>query len=93
VIQSWTHGVRSGLKAIHAGTNRGELYDVNVLSTQRVGNRARLTQLRKQKNGLVVWVSSSAQRRNTLILRLFAAKAAGTAWSVDLCQSELDAGV
>jgi NADP-dependent 3-hydroxy acid dehydrogenase YdfG len=36
-----------------------ELYDVNVLSTQRV-NRAALPQLRKQKQGLVVWVSSSS---------------------------------
>src|SRR5258708_9866374 len=34
-----------------------ELYDVNVLSTQRV-NRAALPQLRKQKHGLVVWGSS-----------------------------------
>src|SRR4029077_16326878 len=33
-----------------------ELYDVNVLSTQRV-NRAALPQLRKQRRGLVVWVS------------------------------------
>src|SRR6267378_1389124 len=32
-----------------------ELYDVNVLSTQRV-NRAALPQLRKQRRGLVVWV-------------------------------------
>src|SRR6202051_313997 len=36
-----------------------ELYDVNVLSTQRV-NRAALPQLRKQRNGLVVWLSSSS---------------------------------
>jgi NAD(P)-dependent dehydrogenase (short-subunit alcohol dehydrogenase family) len=36
-----------------------ELYDVNVLSTQRV-NRAALPQLRKQRNGLLVWVSSSS---------------------------------
>ena len=36
-----------------------ELYDVNVLSTQRL-NRAALPQLRKQKRGLVVWVSSSS---------------------------------
>src|ERR1700704_2234465 len=36
-----------------------ELYDMNVLSTQRV-NRASLPQLRKQKRGLVVWVSSSS---------------------------------
>ena len=32
-----------------------ELYDVNVLSTQRV-NRAALPQLRKQGRGLLVWV-------------------------------------
>src|ERR1700724_561638 len=36
-----------------------ELYDINVLSTQRV-NRVALPQLRKQKKGLVVWVSSSS---------------------------------
>src|SRR5215469_2195511 len=36
-----------------------ELYDVNVVSTQRV-NRAALPQLRKQGRGLLVWVSSSS---------------------------------
>ena len=36
-----------------------ELYDVNVLSTQRV-NRVALPQLRKQGRGLLVWVSSSS---------------------------------
>ena len=36
-----------------------ELYDVNVLSTQRV-NRALLPHLRRQKQGLLVWVSSSS---------------------------------
>ncbi len=41
-----------------------ELYDVNVLSTQRV-NRAALPQLRKQGRGLVVWVSSSSARGGT----------------------------
>jgi NAD(P)-dependent dehydrogenase (short-subunit alcohol dehydrogenase family) len=41
-----------------------ELYDVNVLSTQRV-NRAALPQLRKQKQGLVVWVSSSSSAGGT----------------------------
>src|SRR5258708_4392928 len=35
------------------------VYDVNVLSTQRV-NRAALPQLRKQRRGLLVWVSSSS---------------------------------
>ena len=41
-----------------------ELYDVNVLSTQRV-NRAALPQLRKQRHGLVVWVSSSSAAGGT----------------------------
>ena len=36
-----------------------ELYETNVLSTQRV-NRAALPQLRKQGQGLLVWVSSSS---------------------------------
>jgi NAD(P)-dependent dehydrogenase (short-subunit alcohol dehydrogenase family) len=39
-----------------------ELYDVNVLSTQRV-NRAALPQLRKQGKGLVIWVSRAAVPR------------------------------
>src|ERR1700732_2970187 len=41
-----------------------ELYDINVLSTQRV-NRAALPQLRKQKQGLVIWVSSSSSAGGT----------------------------
>jgi NAD(P)-dependent dehydrogenase (short-subunit alcohol dehydrogenase family) len=41
-----------------------ELYDINVLSTQRV-NRAALPQLRKQGRGLVVWVSSSSSAGGT----------------------------
>jgi NAD(P)-dependent dehydrogenase (short-subunit alcohol dehydrogenase family) len=41
-----------------------ELYDVNVLSTQRV-NRAALPQLRKQHHGLLVWVSSSSSAGGT----------------------------
>jgi NAD(P)-dependent dehydrogenase (short-subunit alcohol dehydrogenase family) len=38
-----------------------ELYDTNVLGTQRV-NRAALPQLRKQGQGLLVWISSSSAR-------------------------------
>jgi NAD(P)-dependent dehydrogenase (short-subunit alcohol dehydrogenase family) len=38
-----------------------ELYDTNILSTQRV-NRAVLPQLRKQGQGLLVWISSSSAR-------------------------------
>ena len=54
-----------------------ELYDVNVLSTQRV-NRAVLPQLRKQKQGLVVWISSSSSAGGTppYLAPYFAAKAA-----------------
>lgn len=54
-----------------------ELYDINVLSTQRV-NRAVLPQLRKQGRGLVVWISSSSARGGTppYLSPYFAAKAA-----------------
>lgn len=53
-----------------------EQYDTNVLSTQRV-NRAALPQLRKQKNGLVIWVSSSSAAGGTppYLAPYFAAKA------------------
>jgi NAD(P)-dependent dehydrogenase (short-subunit alcohol dehydrogenase family) len=54
-----------------------ELYDTNVLSTQRV-NRAALPQLRKQGRGLLVWVSSSSSAGGTppYLAPYFAAKAA-----------------
>ncbi len=54
-----------------------QLYDINVLSTQRV-NRAALPQLRKQGRGLLVWVSSSSSRGGTppFLSPYFAAKAA-----------------
>jgi NAD(P)-dependent dehydrogenase (short-subunit alcohol dehydrogenase family) len=54
-----------------------ELFDINVLSAQRV-NRAALPQLRKQGRGLVVWVSSSSARGGTppYLSPYFAAKAA-----------------
>ena len=54
-----------------------ELYDINVLSTQRV-NRAALPILRKQGKGLVIWVGSSSTRGGTppYLGPYFAAKAA-----------------
>ena len=54
-----------------------ELYDINVLSTQRV-NRAVLPHMRKRGAGLVVWVSSSSTRGGTppYLSPYFAAKAA-----------------
>src|SRR5258705_1327227 len=60
-----------------------ELYDVNVLSTQRV-NRAALPQLRKQRRGLMVWVSSSSSAGGTppYLAPYFAAKAGMDALAV-----------
>jgi NAD(P)-dependent dehydrogenase (short-subunit alcohol dehydrogenase family) len=52
------------------------VYDTNVLSTQRV-NRAVLPHLRKQRDGLVVWVGSTSTRGGTppYLAPYFAAKA------------------
>jgi NAD(P)-dependent dehydrogenase (short-subunit alcohol dehydrogenase family) len=54
-----------------------QLYDINVLSTQRV-NRAALPHLRQQGKGLLVWISSSSTRGGTppFLSPYFAAKAA-----------------
>jgi NAD(P)-dependent dehydrogenase (short-subunit alcohol dehydrogenase family) len=41
-----------------------EIFDANILSTQRV-NRAVLPQLRKQGQGLLIWISSSCARGTT----------------------------
>jgi NAD(P)-dependent dehydrogenase (short-subunit alcohol dehydrogenase family) len=53
-----------------------ELYNVNVLSTQRV-NRAALPHLRKAGKGLVLWVSSTSVKGGTppYLAPYFAAKA------------------
>jgi NAD(P)-dependent dehydrogenase (short-subunit alcohol dehydrogenase family) len=61
----------------------GELYDVNVLGTQRV-NRAALPVLRKQGKGLLLWVSSSSTRGGTppYLAPYFAAKAGMDALAV-----------
>jgi NAD(P)-dependent dehydrogenase (short-subunit alcohol dehydrogenase family) len=60
-----------------------QLYDINVLSTQRV-NRAALPQLRKQGRGLLVWVSSSSSAGGTppYLAPYFAAKAGMDAMAV-----------
>ncbi len=64
-----------------------ELFDINVLSTQRV-NRAALPHMRKQGKGLVVWVSSSSTRGGTppFLAPYFAAKAAMDSACRLLCQ-------
>ena len=58
-------------------------YDINVLGTQRV-NRAALPHMRKQKQGLLVWVSSSSSAGGTppYLSPYFAAKAAMDALAV-----------
>jgi NAD(P)-dependent dehydrogenase (short-subunit alcohol dehydrogenase family) len=60
-----------------------ELYDVNVLSTQRV-NRAVLPHLRQQGRGLLLWVSSSSSAGGTppYLAPYFAAKAGMDAMAV-----------
>src|ERR1700722_11230275 len=60
-----------------------QLYDINVLSTQRL-NRAALPVLRQQGNGLVVWVSSTSTRGGTppYLAPYFAAKAGMDALAV-----------
>ena len=59
------------------------VYDVNVLSTQRV-NRAVLPQMRSRGDGLVVWVGSTSTRGGTppYLTPYFAAKAAEDALAV-----------
>ncbi|MGA2549474.1 MAG: SDR family oxidoreductase [Burkholderiaceae bacterium] len=60
-----------------------EIYDINVLSTQRV-NRAALPHLRRQRDGLLIWVGSSSARGGTppYLAPYFAAKAAEDALAV-----------
>jgi NAD(P)-dependent dehydrogenase (short-subunit alcohol dehydrogenase family) len=60
-----------------------ELYDINVLGTQRV-NRAALPHMRKAKDGLLVWVSSSSVAGGIppLLGPYFAAKAGMDALAV-----------
>src|ERR1700741_4753004 len=60
-----------------------DLYDINVVSTQRV-NRAVLPHMRRQQQGLLVWVSSSSSAGGTppYLAPYFAAKAAMDAIAV-----------
>lgn len=60
-----------------------QLFDVNVLGTQRV-NRAALPHLRERRHGLLLWVGSSSTRGGTppYLAPYFAAKAAMDAVAV-----------
>jgi NAD(P)-dependent dehydrogenase (short-subunit alcohol dehydrogenase family) len=82
VIHNAGHMVFGPLEAF-TPQQLAELYDINVLSTQRV-NRAALPQLRKQKQGLVIWVSSSSAAGGTppYLAPYFAAKAGMDAMAV-----------
>jgi NAD(P)-dependent dehydrogenase (short-subunit alcohol dehydrogenase family) len=66
-----------------------QLYDTNLLSTQRL-NHAALTHFRKQRKGLVDWVSSSNTHGGTppYLAPYFAAKAAIDSLAVG-CASQL----
>lgn len=71
-----------------------DLYDVNVLGTQRV-NRAALPRLREQGSGLLVWVGSSSTRGGTppFVGPYFAAKAAMDALAVSYAAEIIRFGV
>ncbi|OBA82037.1 oxidoreductase [Mycobacterium sp. 1164966.3] len=60
-----------------------EVYDINVLSTQRV-NRSVLPHMRRQRQGLLVWISSSSAAGGAppYLAPYFAAKAAMDALAV-----------
>lgn len=74
------------------------LYDVNVLSTQRV-NRAALPILRKQRTGLVMWISSTSTRGGTppYLAPYFAAKAAmdavGVSYAAELSRWGIETSI
>jgi NAD(P)-dependent dehydrogenase (short-subunit alcohol dehydrogenase family) len=82
VVHNAGHMVFGPAEAFTPG-QLAELYDVNVLSTQRV-NRAALPELRKQRRGLLVWVSSSSAAGGTppYLAPYFAAKAGMDALAV-----------
>src|SRR6201988_955344 len=82
VIHNAGHMVYGPAEAFTA-EQLAELYDINVLSTQRV-NRAALPILRKQGKGLVVWVGSTSTRGGTppYLAPYFAAKAGMDALAV-----------
>ncbi|HEY0222281.1 MAG TPA: SDR family oxidoreductase [Lactovum miscens] len=75
VIHNAGHMVTGALEAF-TPEQLGELYDINVLSAQRV-NKAVLPAMRSRKQGLIIWVSSSSVKGGTppYLGPYFAAKA------------------
>lgn len=74
------------------------LYDINVLSTQRV-NRAVLPTMRRRGDGLVIWVSSSSVKGGTppYLAPYFAAKAGmdalAVSYSVELARWGIETSI
>lgn len=72
-----------------------EVYDTNVLGTQRV-NRAALPHMRRQRSGLLLWVGSSSTRGGCppFLAPYFAAKAAmdalATSYAAELIRFGID---
>ncbi|GGT11149.1 SDR family oxidoreductase [Streptomyces chromofuscus] len=75
-----------------------EIYDTNVISTQRV-NRAVLPQMRERRDGLLVWVGSSSTYGGTppCLAPYFAAKAAmdhlAKSYAVELSRFGIDTAI
>ncbi|MFF5340315.1 SDR family oxidoreductase [Streptomyces althioticus] len=75
-----------------------EIYDTNVLSTQRV-NRAVLPQMRKRRDGLLVWVGSTSTYGGTppYLAPYFGAKAAmdhlAKSYAVELSRFGIDTSI
>lgn len=71
-----------------------EVYDTNVLGTQRV-NRAALPHLRRQRSGLLLWIGSSSTRGGCppFLAPYFAAKAAGDALAVSYAAELIRFGI
>jgi NAD(P)-dependent dehydrogenase (short-subunit alcohol dehydrogenase family) len=78
IVDDYVEASRCAKNFLYRSISRqlAEIYDANVLSTQRV-NRAALPILRKQGGGLVIWVGSSSTRGGTppYLAPYFAAKA------------------
>ncbi|MFF3741022.1 SDR family NAD(P)-dependent oxidoreductase [Streptomyces sp. NPDC002566] len=93
VVHNAGHMVLGAAEAFTA-EQFAELYDVNVLGTQRV-NRAALPKLREQGSGLLVWIGSSSTRGGCppFLAPYFAAKAAMDALAVSYAAEVLPFGI
>jgi NAD(P)-dependent dehydrogenase (short-subunit alcohol dehydrogenase family) len=93
VVHNAGHMVLGAAEAFTA-EQFADLYDVNVLGTQRV-NRAALPKLREQGSGLLVWIGSSSTRGGCppFLAPYFAAKAAMDALAVSYAAEVLPFGI